>query len=124
VTRAIGRIVDAFDEDERAGARVALAATLRMAVAQTLLRDHNGRRVPAVEVVHGCTPVSALIRDGKEHELASFIESSRGRGMKLLDDSLVELVQTASVSPDEARWFAVHKDVFARRVEQPARARS
>lgn len=117
VTRAIGRIVDAFEPEDRASTRMALAGTLRMAVAQTLLRERRGgARVPAVEVVHGCTPVSTLVRDGKEHELATTIEASRGRGMRLLDDSLLELVQSGQVSADEARYFSVHKEVFARRL--------
>lgn len=121
MTRAIGRIVDAFDADERPAARIALAATLRMAVAQTLLREREGGgRVPAVEVVHGCTPVATLIRDGKEHELASVIEANRARGMKLLDDSLLDLARSGRVAPEEARWFSVHREAFGRRLETTA----
>jgi twitching motility protein PilT len=118
VTRAIGRIVDAFPADERPQARLALAGTLRMAVAQTLLRRGDNRgRVPAVEVIHGSPPIAALIRDGKEHEIATIVESTRRRGMRLLDDSIVELVRKGLVDRDEAIFFAVNRESTARRLE-------
>lgn len=113
--RTIGRMVDAFDLDERTAVRTGLAATLRMIVAQTLLRRRGGRgRVPAVEVVHGCTSLATLIREGKEHELATVIESSQSRGMRSLDDALVELTRAGKVMRDEAIAAAVHAERVAR----------
>jgi twitching motility protein PilT len=117
-TRTIGRLVDAFPPEERAAARFSLAGTLRMIAAQTLLRRARGPgRVPAVEVCHGGTSLSTLVREGKEHELASVLESGRSRGMRTLDDSLVQLVRTAQVTPEEALFFAVHKENVAHLIE-------
>ncbi|MCO5168088.1 MAG: Flp pilus assembly complex ATPase component TadA [Planctomycetes bacterium] len=114
-TRTIGRVVDAFDVEERQPVRAALAATLRMIVAQTLLRRRGGRgRVPAVEVVHGCASLSTLIREGKEHELATIIDSSQARGMRALDDALVELVRAGKVLRDDAIAAAVRPEQVAR----------
>jgi twitching motility protein PilT len=114
-TRTIGRIVDAFELDERPAVRTALGATLRMIVAQTLLRRKDGKgRVPATEIVHGCTPLATLVREGKEHELATVIEGNASRGMRSLDDSLVELVRAGKVDRDEALAAAVHPEAVAR----------
>lgn len=114
-TRTVGRIVDAFELDERPAVRTALASTLRMIVAQTLLRRRGRRgRVPAAEVVHGCTSLSTLIREGKEHEMATVIESSQSRGMRSLDDALVELVRAGKVLRDDAIAAAVHPERVTR----------
>lgn len=114
-TRTIGRIVDAFELDERVAVRTALGASLRMIVAQTLLRRKDGKgRVPATEIVHGCTPLATLVREGKEHELATVIEGNASRGMRSLDDALVELVRAGRVDRDEAAAAAVHPETVVR----------
>ena len=43
------------------------------------------------------------------------------QGMRLLDDSLVALARSGEVDRDEARWFSVHKEAVARRLEEAAR---
>ncbi|MHC4393150.1 MAG: type IV pilus twitching motility protein PilT [Planctomycetota bacterium] len=110
-TRAVNRVIDAFPPDQQLETRIALAYTVRMMVAQTLLRlaDRRGR-VPAVEIVHGTNALSTLIREHKEHEIPSLIEASRGRGMRTLDQSLLDLVASGLVTPDEAVFRAVRKD--------------
>lgn len=113
--RTIGRIVDAFELDERLSVRTALSAGLRMIVAQTLLRRKDGKgRAAAAEVVHGCTSLATLVREGKEHELATVIEGNASRGMRSLDDSLVELVKAGHIARDEALAAAVHPNRLAK----------
>jgi len=70
--------------------------------------------VPATEIVHGCTPLATLVREGKEHELATVIEGSASRGMRSLDDALVELVRAGKIERDEALAAAVHPETVAR----------
>ncbi len=117
VTRAVGRVVDAFEPEERAGVRNALSGSLRMVVAQTLLPRADGRgRAPAIEVAYGGTALSTLIREGKEHELQTLLETSRGRGMRTLDDSIAELIRHGVVTADEGLRVAVHPEHVRRRV--------
>ncbi len=117
VARAVGRIVDAFDPEERAGVRNALAGSLRMVVAQMLLPRADGRgRAPAIEVAFGGTALATLVREGKEHELQTLLETSRGRGMRTLDDSIADLIRRGVVTPDEGLRAAVHPEHVRRRV--------
>jgi twitching motility protein PilT len=118
-TRAIGRVVDAFAPEDRRAARVALGGTLRMIIAQTLLRarDGGGKRYPAIEVCRGSMALAALVRDGKEHELTSHIEAGHGHGMRTMDESIVQLVKSGFVSRDEALFFAVQKETVRRAIE-------
>lgn len=116
-TRTIGRFVDAFDLEERPAVRTSLGSGVRMILAQTLLRRKDGKgRVPAVEVVHGCTSLATLVREGKEHELATVIESNASRGMRSLDEALVELVQTGKVTREDAVAAAVLPHRVARQL--------
>lgn len=117
VARAIARVVDAFEPEERAGARNALAGSLRMVVAQTLLTRADARgRAPAVEVALGGTALATHIREGKEHELQTLLETNRGHGMRPLDDSIADLIRAGVVTADEGLRAAVHPEHVRRRV--------
>jgi twitching motility protein PilT len=111
VSRTITRIIDSFPGEEQQEIRMALAYTLRMVVAQTLLRraDDKGR-IPAVEVCHASHALSTLVREGKSHEIRSLLESNRSRGMRTLDSSLVELVRSGKVRAEDALFRAVRKE--------------
>ena len=79
-----------------------LASSLRGVVAQTLLKKKPKGRVAALEVLIGTKAVAALIREGKTHQLMSCMQMGGKVGMRLLNDSLIELVQKGSVDPAEA----------------------
>jgi twitching motility protein PilT len=103
----VERVVDMFPPDQQSQARGALASSLRAVVAQRLLRRADGRgRIAAVEVLFGTPAVSALIREKKQHQIPSVIQTSRREGMQMLDDSLRDLVRAGLVAADEAQRFA------------------
>lgn len=117
VRRTIARLVDAFPQDERGPARARLAACLRMIVSQALLRRAGGPgRVAAVEVAHASPSLAALLREGKDHEIETVLETNRHRGAKTLDDSLVELVHGGTVARDEALANAVRPERVRQRI--------
>jgi twitching motility protein PilT len=100
-------VIDMFPPDQQSQARGALASSLRAVVAQRLLRRADGKgRIAAVEVLFGTPAVSALIRERKQHQIPSVIQTSRREGMQLLDDSLRDLVRAGVVAADEAQRFA------------------
>ncbi len=96
--KTINRIIDVFPLEHQAEIRTRLALTLRLVVSQTLLRriDVAGR-VCAREVMFVTSPISNLIREGKIHQVNNAIATSYREGMKLLDDSLLELFQQGVV---------------------------
>jgi hypothetical protein len=57
--------------------------------------------------------VAALIREGKTHQLQSCMQTGGKLGMRLLNDSLLELVQKGLVDPAEAYSKSVEKEAFA-----------
>jgi twitching motility protein PilT len=105
----VDRIVDQFPADRQQQIRTMLAESLKGVVAQTLLKKIGGGRVAALEILLSNNAVANLIRDGKTFQLASVLQTSKAQGMRLLNDSLLELVKNGVVEPREAYRKAVDK---------------
>ncbi len=87
----VERIIDEFPPNQQAQVRIQLANSLLAVLAQTLMPRVGGGLVAAYEILL-CTPaVRHLIRDNKTFRIDSTIQTSRDRGMQLLDDHLLEL---------------------------------
>jgi twitching motility protein PilT len=102
---AIDRIVDAFPEHQQKQIRGQLAGTLRAVLTQHLLpaaASTPGGRIPAIDLMVNTSAVASLIREGKNHQLASAIQTGRDEGMIPLDRSLAELVEARAVGYEAA----------------------
>ena len=106
----VNRIIDQFPADEQAQIRMMLASSLRGVVAQTLCKKVGGGRVAAHEILVANSAVSALIREGKTHQIVSQMQMGGKVGMRLLNDTLLALVQEGKVDPNEAYLKCVEKD--------------
>jgi twitching motility protein PilT len=101
--QTIDRMVDVFPPDEQDQIRIQLSTSLQGVISQTLVpkKDNNGRAI-ATEVLvceHG---VKNIIRSGKTHQIYSLIQTGAASGMKLLDQSLKELVSNGTVTFEDA----------------------
>jgi twitching motility protein PilT len=95
---AIDRIVDSFDEFRHAQVRLQLAGVLRTVISQRLLpRAAGGGFVPAVEVLNVTPAISNLIREGRTHQIRSYLQSGRGEGMISMDQCLARLVRAKKI---------------------------
>jgi len=106
----VNRIIDAFPADRQNQIRTMLASSLKGVVAQNLCRRRGGGRTAAFEVLIVDRAVSALIRDGRSFQIPSVMQTGRSRGMRLLNDSLVELVKDGRVEAREAYLKSVERD--------------
>ncbi len=106
----VDRIIDQFPADRQAQIRTMLSSSLKGVIAQTLCKKTRGGRVAALEVLIANSAVSSLIREGKTHQITSTMQMGGKQGMRLLNDSLAELVHSGQVEPDEAYVKAVDKD--------------
>ncbi|MBN4059207.1 hypothetical protein JYT22_00985 [Endomicrobium sp. AH-315-J14] len=87
-----------------------LAESLRAVIAQTLCKRVDGGRVAAHEVLMVTRAVANLIREGKTFQLYSIMQTSKKDGNITLNDSLMELVKSGVVAPDEAYMKSVKKE--------------
>ncbi len=109
----VDRIIDQFPTDQQEQIRTMLASSLKGVVAQTLLKKKGGGRVAAHEILVLDSAVSAMIREGKNHMIASHMQTQKGEGNILLNESLLKFVKDGVVDADDAFKKAVDKSGFA-----------
>ncbi|HEX2253019.1 MAG TPA: type IV pilus twitching motility protein PilT [Thermoanaerobaculia bacterium] len=98
----VERLINQYPEAEQGQIRLMLSGSLKAVVAQTLLKRNGGGRVAAYEVLLVTPAIANLIREGKVFQIPSAMQTGRGRGMALLDDSLLALVRDGVVGADDA----------------------
>ncbi len=108
----VDRIIDQFPADRQAQIRTMLASSLKGVVAQTLCKKVGGGRTAALEIMLCNGAIASQIREGKTHQLVNSMQTGGKAGMRLMNDSLAELVSTGLVEPKEAYIKAVDKDGF------------
>ena len=110
----IDRIVDVFPPVQQAQIRAMVSESLRGVLTQVLVRTANGqRRVAATEILFNTAAIGNLIRDNRTFQIRSQMQVGKRLGMRLLDDSLHELVKTGTITADAARPLAENKAEFA-----------
>jgi len=95
----ISRIVDAFSSEKRKQVRQQLAGSLNAVISQQLLpRADRSGRVLAVEYMVNTPAIRSLIREGKDHQLYSAIQTGHSYGMQTMDTALVKLYQSGKIT--------------------------
>jgi twitching motility protein PilT len=120
--RTLDRLLDVFPISQQAQIRTMVSESIRGIVCQQLVPRADGQgRVLALEVMMNNPAVGALIRDGKTFMLPGVIQTGRKQGMKLMDDSLLELLDQNLITPDEAYNRAENKKFFAQEMARRQR---
>jgi len=111
--RTLDRVLDAFPVEQQGQIRTMVSESLRGIVSQQLVPRMDGKgRAVALEIMVNTPAVAALIRDSKTFMLPGIIQTGKRLGMKLMDDSLMELVEQEIISPHEAYDRAEQKKIF------------
>lgn len=111
--RTLDRILDAFPVEQQGQIRTMVSESLRGIVSQQLVPRANGNgRVIALEVMVNTPAVGNLIREAKTFMLPGIIQTGKKLGMRLMDDSLLELAENGIISGREAYDRAEQKRLF------------
>ena len=109
----IDRIIEVFPAHEQALIRMSLADSLRAIVAQTLFaRADQPGRVAATEILVATPAVRNLIREAKSHQISSAIQTGKRYGMRLMDDSIMGLLDRGMIDEEEAYLKCHEKERF------------
>ena len=113
----IDRIIDVFPPEQQEQIRTQLANVLVSVVSQQLIPAMDKRsRVAAFEVMHANSAIKNLIRENKTHQIATTIQTSRSKGMILMDDAIVDLYMQGMIDRNEAINFAQDKISIQRKI--------
>jgi twitching motility protein PilT len=102
-SESITRIVDSFPADQHDQVYSQLAFVLRGVITQTLLPKTGGSGRAMASEVMMCTPaISALIREGKVHQIYSLMQAGQKHGMQTMNQSLVALYNRKEITFEDA----------------------
>ncbi|GLO05420.1 TPA: type IV pilus twitching motility protein PilT [Pseudomonas putida] len=88
---SVDRLVEVFAAEEKPLVRTMLAESLRLVVAQVLVRRVGGGRVAAREVLVATPAVRNLVREGRMAQLCSVMQAGGAEGMRTMEGAMREL---------------------------------
>ena len=113
--QTIDRVIDVFPPYQQHQVRTQLANTLQGVVTQTLIPRRDGEgRVVACEILVPTPGVRNLIREGKNHQIYSAMQTGSKFGMQTMDAALAELVRKDEISHEEAEKRSSNPDELRR----------
>ncbi|MFC1548937.1 type IV pilus twitching motility protein PilT [Candidatus Omnitrophota bacterium] len=101
--QTINRIIDVFPSHQQPQIRSQLSFVLLGIISQQLLvRSDAPGMILASEVLVATHAVRSMIREAKEHQIASIIQTSQKMGMRTMNQALSELYASGKITYDEA----------------------
>ena len=99
VIRTINRIVGAYPPNQQGQIRTMLSESLRAIVSQKLIPRADGHGMAmAYELMMANVAAANLIRENRTFQLGQVLQMGRGRGMRSMDESLMELVNDGVIT--------------------------
>lgn len=111
--KTIDRIIDVFPPYQQQQIRTQLASVIQGVISQQLIPTADGKgRVAALEIMVVTPGIQNIIREGKNHQIESNIQTGSKFGMKTMDMSLAELYRNGVINFDETMNYAVDKTLI------------
>jgi twitching motility protein PilT len=119
-SKTIDRIINAFPSEQQEQTRTMLAESLKAVIAQQLLKkkDSSGR-CAANEILIGSTALASMIREGKISQINSAIQTGTSSGMQTMDQHLMQLIKSDTITPQAAFEKAIDKNIFLNLLTEP-----
>ncbi len=113
----VDRIIDVFPPHQQQQIKVQLSSVLEGVVSQQLIPTADGKgRAAAFEIMLPNPAIRSLIREGKNHQIASFIQTNKKMGMQTMDDAIYELYLKGSITRDQAIAFSQDVQTMERKL--------
>ena len=115
--KTIDRIVDVFPPYQQQQIRVQLSAVIEAVISQQLLPKASGSgRVAAHEIMLATPAIRNLIREGKNHQIDTSIQTSGALGMQTMDTSLINLYKRGLITKETAISQAYNMDEVKKKI--------
>jgi twitching motility protein PilT len=111
--KSIDRIIDAFEPSQQNQIKSQLATVLEGVVSQQLVPRIDGPGlVLASEVMISNPAIRNLIREGKQYQINSVMQTGQNNGMQLLEADLARLCNIGVIDKEEAMLRAQDPQLF------------
>jgi twitching motility protein PilT len=114
----VHRVIDVFPPYQQGQVRAQLAFVLEGVITQQLLPKIGGGRVLGAEIMVATPAIRALIRDQKEHQIYSAIQSGSKYGMVTMNGALFALYSKRLITLETAFNHTANIEELERMIEQ------
>jgi twitching motility protein PilT len=115
--KTMERIIDVFPPFQQQQIRVQLASVIEAVLSQQLLLRASGKgRIGAYEVMIATPAIRNLIREGKNHQIDTSIQTSGALGMHTMDTSLINLYKRGEITKELAISQAYNTDEVRKKI--------
>src|SRR6266498_3879604 len=115
--RTLDRLLDVFPADQQEQIRVMVSESLRGIISHQLIPRADGAgRVLALEILTNTPAVANVIREAKTYMLPGIIQTGKKQGMRLMDDTLIDLYDRGLISAEEAYARADQKQMMRQHI--------
>ena len=112
----IDRIIDVFPANQQRQISVQLSMVLKAVVSQQLVPTVDGKVTPAFEIMTVTPAISNMIRDNKIPQIDGLLYSSAKDNMKSMDQSLLELYQSGTITRETALKYATNPEMLGKKI--------
>jgi twitching motility protein PilT len=114
-SRTLDRLLDVFPSDQQEQIRVMVSESLRGVISHQLIPKKDGTgRVLALEILTNTPAVANVIREAKTYMLPGIIQTGKKQGMRLMDDTLIDLYDRGLISAEETYARSDQKQAMRR----------
>ncbi|MDR3213894.1 MAG: Flp pilus assembly complex ATPase component TadA, partial [Azoarcus sp.] len=99
---ALNRIVNFFPLENRELLYLDLSVALRTIISQRLVKKHDGKRIPAVEILMNTRHIADLIQMGEISGIKEAMEQSLAPGSQTFEQDLYRLFNKDAITLEEA----------------------
>ena len=118
-SRTLDRLLDVFPPDQQEQIRAMVSESLRGVISQQLIPRADGAgRILALETLTNTPAVANVIRESKTYMLPGIIQTGKKQGMRLMDDSLIDLYDRGLITAEEAYARAEQKAMVRQHLEK------
>ncbi len=115
--KTIDRMIDALPGEMREQTKSFLGMGLNAVVTQTLVKTPDGRgRRAVLEIMVMTRAIAKMIATDQTHQIPAQLQTGGDLGMQLMDNALMNAIQSKEIDPDDAFRFATDKNAFQKYV--------
>ena len=113
----IARIIDSFPSEQQNQVRSQLSNSLRAVISQQLLPRLGGGRVAAIEYMVDSPAIRNMIREGKDHQIYSTMQTAQKEGMQTMDQALLKLLREQKINREAVLENCVERAEILRQIQ-------